>query len=1271
MSQAEYIVEKEPSVLLTLISKWLRFGLFGLVCLFAVILYISLLTHDAGDPAWTGVAQHQIPKNWMGSFGAFYSDITFTLLGRIAYLIPITLILFAYQLIVNRRIFHLTTQSMVMGILGTLLLLLSLSAFTDLVHNSGIEGGVIGRWLGSILVTLLSLGNSSFMMVFALYLSCAIFAILALVGIMMITRSTPLRWADYLGALALNRIAIWRNKEPLYSYHLTSPTIEKKMESKETIHHQEPQLSLNHEEPIFAPTLEEEIADEFQEPIYFKAPEVEETPFTPKPEAPLSLTPEEITVEEELPIKAAPTLDELLADVLDEEEKTPAQLKIAPTPILEEKTEEPETLPIDEAIFASQSALKEEQKAPIAPTSSDALFTQPTSPEKKRREERKEEKAPQERQQYRSLRQSPYYEEVSHWAQYMEIPNLNAPKEPAQPAKRSNQGFNLITEPATSTPLRFGAASELPPAQAALEEELKLAAKPKEMSVEDFIKRSLPKLDLTQSSKTAQESKRESSSKKRIPFAEMRKSEAPIEPTLEPIAPTPETPPFTISDADSFQEDVALPEPEESFNFVTNSTERDLNLDASDDLSDELPTLNFSPHFEVEIPEEEPHFEEDEEALPFTANNEPLEIITPDFSEGITALPDSLPTLTPEPEEIEEIHEIKPIDESPAFEEHIALDPHTFEFNAIDEPLISFEEEVLESPFIEAIEPPFEIQEEEHSNLMDEQKIEPEPFSIEIDDEPSFESALEIEERIEEEIEEEEELDEESYRERYPHAGKLPPLSLLKDPPIRESHYDASELSRLATLVENAFQSYGIDLSVVDVEFGPIITRLSLELSPGIKIAQINNLSKDIARALAVTNVRVQDVIPGTSYVGLEVPNAVREIVHFKEGLISESFQSAKHPLTIALGQDISGQEVIANLEKMPHLLVAGTTGSGKSVGINTMLLSLLFKARPEELRMILIDPKMLELSVYNDIPHLLAPVVTDMNESANALRWCVAEMERRYLLLSQLKTRNIGRFNQMVREANERGEPLKNPLYNKRGVELSEFAQEEYLKELPYIVVVIDEFADMMMIVGKKCEELIARLAQKARASGIHLILATQRPSVDVVTGLIKANVPSRIAFQVSGRIDSRTILDQQGAETLLGNGDMLYLPTGASDPRRVHGAFISDEEVNKVVEFIKLTGAPDYIDEILNEPTEPIPGLSEEASGVAADEVDELYDEAVRIVLSDNRPSASHIQRRLRVGYNRAARIIDQMEQDGYVSAAGSNGTREILIARHSDDE
>lgn len=501
----------------------------------------------------------------------------------------------------------------------------------------------------------------------------------------------------------------------------------------------------------------------------------------------------------------------------------------------------------------------------------------------------------------------------------------------------------------------------------------------------------------------------------------------------------------------------------------------------------------------------------------------------------------------------------------------------------------------------------------------------------------------------------------------YPMAGRLPGLDLLGNPPPVTESYDALELQEFASLIEEQFKNFNIEVKVVNIEPGPVITRFELDLAPGVKIAQINNLNKDIARALAVTSVRIVDIIPGKPFIGLEIPNKNRQNVYFKEGLYADAYRNSKHPLTILLGKDVSGQQVTANLMKMPHLLIAGTTGSGKSVGINTILLSLLYKAHPEDLRLILIDPKMLELSVYDDIPHLLAPVVTDMKESANALRWAVMEMERRFLLMSKLRVRNIDGFNQKVKEANKQGTPIQDPLWD-ASREVSDHVSAPDLKPLPYIVVVIDELADMMMTVGKAVEELIARLTQKARAAGIHMVVATQRPSVDVITGLIKSNIPSRIAFQVSSKIDSRTIIDQQGAENLLGRGDMLYFPTGAPFPIRVHGAFVDDNEVNRVTDFLRLTGPTNYVEEILKDPTEEIPGLSENASGFvpSPDDVEDvLYDEAVKIVLEDQRPTISYVQRKLRIGYQRAARLIEAMEAQGIVSAPAANGNREILIA------
>jgi S-DNA-T family DNA segregation ATPase FtsK/SpoIIIE len=493
-------------------------------------------------------------------------------------------------------------------------------------------------------------------------------------------------------------------------------------------------------------------------------------------------------------------------------------------------------------------------------------------------------------------------------------------------------------------------------------------------------------------------------------------------------------------------------------------------------------------------------------------------------------------------------------------------------------------------------------------------------------------------------------------------ATDLPPLALLDPPADGRSGYAPEALEHMSRQVELKLADFGIEAQVVAVHPGPVITRFELQPAPGVKVNQITNLSKDLARALSVISVRVVEVIPGKTTVGLEIPNEHREIVHLSEIIRSQAYEASASPLTLSLGKDIGGAPVVADLTRMPHLLVAGTTGSGKSVGINAMLISLLYKTRPEQVRLILIDPKMLELNVYEGVPHLLAPVVTDMKEAANALRWCVAEMERRYRLMSALGVRNIGGYNRKVKEAIEAGEPILDPLYRPEE-QLDPDAPTPPLSALPYIVVVIDEFADMMMVVGKKVEELIARLAQKARAAGIHLILATQRPSVDVITGLIKANIPTRIAFQVSSRVDSRTILDQMGAEQLLGQGDMLFVPPGTSMPERVHGAFVSDQEVHRVVGHLKRQGQPDYVDEVLEEApagAAPVPGLE---PADTQGESDPLYDEAVAIVTTDRKASISYVQRRLKIGYNRAARMIEEMEQAGIVGALQPNGSRDVI--------
>ncbi|WP_369797037.1 DNA translocase FtsK [Methylotenera sp. L2L1] len=489
----------------------------------------------------------------------------------------------------------------------------------------------------------------------------------------------------------------------------------------------------------------------------------------------------------------------------------------------------------------------------------------------------------------------------------------------------------------------------------------------------------------------------------------------------------------------------------------------------------------------------------------------------------------------------------------------------------------------------------------------------------------------------------------------------LPPIHLLDEPSGSVELPSAETLDFTSRLIERKLMDFGIEVKVLTALPGPVITRYELEPAAGVKGSQVTNLVKDLARALSVVSVRVVETIPGKTCMGLEIPNPKRQIVYLSEIMGSQAYADVHSPLAISLGKDIGGKPAVADLAKMPHVLVAGTTGSGKSVAINALILSLLYKADASQVRMILIDPKMLELSVYEGIPHLLAPVVTDMRQAANALNWCVAEMERRYKLMSMLGVRNLAGYNQKIKEADKAGEKIPHPFSLTPD-------EPEPLEEMPLIVVVIDELADLMMVVGKKVEELIARLAQKARASGIHLVLATQRPSVDVITGLIKANVPTRISFQVSSKIDSRTILDQMGAEALLGQGDMLYMPPGTGYPTRIHGAFVSDQEVHKVVDYLKAQGEPNYIDGILtNEAEEGGGDFVAGASGNSGAEVDPLYDEAVGIVLKSRRASISSVQRQLRIGYNRAARLIEDMERAGLVSAMQSNGNREVLAPHH----
>ena len=500
-----------------------------------------------------------------------------------------------------------------------------------------------------------------------------------------------------------------------------------------------------------------------------------------------------------------------------------------------------------------------------------------------------------------------------------------------------------------------------------------------------------------------------------------------------------------------------------------------------------------------------------------------------------------------------------------------------------------------------------------------------------------------------------------------PVSGEVPALDLLDAPnDIGQRGYSADELESLSRLLELKLKDFGVVAEVVAVYPGPVVTRFEIQPAAGVKVSRISNLAKDLARSLAVISVRVVEVIPGKSVVGIEIPNADRQTVNFRDVLASKTFDEAKSVLTLALGHDIAGSPVVADLGKMPHCLVAGTTGSGKSVGVNCMLVSLLYKATPADVRMILVDPKMLELSVYDGIPHLLTPVITDMKDAANGLRWSVAEMERRYKLMSAMGVRNLAGFNKKVSDAAKAGNPIPDPLWKPDPlIDVPEEDQvPEDLEELPQIVVIVDELADMMMVVGKKVEELIARIAQKARAAGIHLILATQRPSVDVLTGLIKANIPTRISFMVQSKVDSRTILGEGGAEQLLGHGDMLFLPPGGGQAQRVHGAFVSDDEVHRVVAEWKQRGEPNYIESITSDSSgDGVPGLVPSEGGDDGEEADALYDEAVRFVTESRKASISAVQRKLRIGYNRAARMIESMEMAGVVSEMGANGNREVI--------
>jgi S-DNA-T family DNA segregation ATPase FtsK/SpoIIIE len=487
-----------------------------------------------------------------------------------------------------------------------------------------------------------------------------------------------------------------------------------------------------------------------------------------------------------------------------------------------------------------------------------------------------------------------------------------------------------------------------------------------------------------------------------------------------------------------------------------------------------------------------------------------------------------------------------------------------------------------------------------------------------------------------------------------PEAG-LPQVDLLDAAPAKQETVSPETLEMTSRLIEKKLKDFGVEVRVVQATPGPVVTRYEIEPATGVKGSQVVNLGKDLARSLSLVSIRVIETIPGKNFMALELPNAKRQSIRLSEVLGSQVYHEAKSLLTMGLGKDIEGKPVVADLAKMPHVLVAGTTGSGKSVGINAMILSLLYKAEAKDVRLLMIDPKMLEMSVYEGIPHLLAPVVTDMKMAANGLNWCVAEMERRYKLMSKLGVRNLAGYNVKINEAKAKGEIIGNPF------SLTPESPEP-LDRLPHIVIVIDELADLMMVVGKKIEELIARLAQKARAAGIHLILATQRPSVDVITGLIKANIPTRIAFQVSSKIDSRTVLDQMGAESLLGMGDMLYMASGTGLPIRVHGAFVSDDEVHRVVSYLKEQGEPDYLEGVLEAATSEDGGVDGE--GGEGGEKDPMYDQAVEIVLKDRKASISYVQRKLRIGYNRSANLLEQMEQAGLVSSLTSSGQREVLV-------
>lgn len=1181
------------------VTSMIRLVISSVIIFIALLMFLSLASYHSDDAAWSKTMGDLYVNNWLGTSGAYFSDIMFNAIGRAAWLLPVAMVGYAYFAVLKND-HAIDIENFFFKALGFTIFLMVAATLLNFYHPDASilkRGGIIGQTLASLL-------NSSLTLLPGIQAGSALCTTLSkgvLLALLVVTGSLatgtgPLLWIDGLGAMILSTIGRARgffvNRD---EDQIAPKAVESELAAVEHLMEPDPR----HKDP--RPNALSMIKDKFST--------LRNTLFAPKSAPNIDSAADEYYFNEQPDLIEAldgnghiePTFEPKAKKAPKSDEKIEPSLQLAPIADIAAFTS-PKTTPID---IAPKAAPLESRIEPA--------FEAPSEPH-----------APLRGQNGKML--TPKFE-----------PKFDKNGQPKIPTIFRKPSTKMLPDDDADNPIDDSIAK----LKDWVNEDAALTSQPQAANIINPIINAVkaPLSAVTESANTAVNSLFHNEPITAGSDAAPKKDDAEDYDALIETLEKYNAPKYSID---------ALPEA--LSDTITTATEAISDLiesvkehkeETEEDLFTNLPKVEILsepilPEIEAPI-QDEPTIEAPVMAAPIEPIIEaPTEVLHYQYEP--TVMPKAqaptwqwMPEPTPDPVVIPEMPEA-PVDIAPSLptEPTLPVEPiissyDDFEDNAPE--ILAPADAFVPTPNI--IMPKVRVPEEDPNRRAEHLK-------------------------------------------HFPMAGQLPSLDLLADPPTVVDQYNDEELDYLALLIEEQLSHFSIKVAVANIEPGPVITRFSLELAPGVKVSQINNLEKDIARGLSVTSVRVVEIIPGTSYVGLEIPNRKREIVYFKSGLESQEYQDEAHPLTLILGKDISGNTVTANLGKMPHVLVAGTTGSGKSVGVNTMLLSMLFKALPEDLRLILIDPKMLELSVYNDIPHLLTPVVTDMKESANALRWCVAEMERRYQLMSQLKVRNIAGFNQKIAEAMAAGEPIIDPLW-RRSAHVSDTERPPLLEKLPFIVVVIDEFADMMMLVGKKCEELIARLAQKARASGIHLILATQRPSVDVITGLIKANIPTRIAFQVSSKIDSRTIIDQQGAETLLGHGDMLYMPPGNGLPIRVHGAFVEDAEVNKVVEFLKLTGEPDYVEDILHEPTEAIPGLTPEAAGVAAtpaEEQDPLFDEAVKIVVESRRASISYIQRKLRVGYQRAARLMEEMEELRIVTPPQANGNREVILAADKDD-